>query len=433
LSLRVVGSERTRIAVVCSRYPALSHAFVVREVRALRERGLEVHTFTVRRPPADELLSAEDREEHLRTRALLPPNPLRLAAAHARAALTRPLRYLGALALSLGLSTGGARSLVWRLFYFAEGVLLWDECRRRGLRHLHAHFANVGSDASLIASHVGGSGWSWSFMMHGCTELFDERPHRLPEKIRRAALVVCNSHFTRAQLLKLVERDHWDKLHVVPCGIETRSLEPPPRRPAGGPLRILTVGRLVPGKGHALLLEALASLRDQGMRTLATFAGQGPERAALEQLAADLRLDVRFAGAVGQDELGAYYDDAQLFCLPTLAEGLGVVLLEAMAHGLPVVSTRVMGVPEVVDEGETGLLVLPGRADLLADAIARLGAAPDLRDRMGLAGRRRVEEEFALERQGAALAGLLTGAISAMRSNAAAQEAAEPEAAAAAA
>jgi colanic acid/amylovoran biosynthesis glycosyltransferase len=408
LSSRDEGSEPDRIAVVCSRYPAVSHAFIAREVRALRERGVEVHTFTIRRTRAHELLSAGDRAEHERTRALLPPNPLRLVAAHARAAFTRPLRYLGALALSLRLSTGGVRALLWRVFYFAEGVLLWDECRRRGLRRLHAHFANVGSDASLLAAHVGGPEWSWSFMMHGCTELFDERPHRLPEKIRRASLVVCNSHFTRAQLMKLVDRAEWHKLEVVPCGIDADDLPQLPYRPKIGPLRILTVGRLVPGKGHAVLLEALADLRDRGVETIATFVGDGPEREPLERMAEELRLDVRFAGAVGQDELAAYYLDAQVFCLPTFAEGLGVVLIEAMGHGLPVVSTRVMGVPEVVDEGETGLLVLPGRADELADAIAHL-EAPAERQRMALAARDRAATHFSLDRQGAEVARILFG------------------------
>jgi colanic acid/amylovoran biosynthesis glycosyltransferase len=403
---RDAGSDEQPIALVCSRYPAVSHAFIVREVRALRERGLDVHTFTIRRPRAGELLSRADREEHARTVALLPPRPLRLVAAHARAALTRPLRYLGALGLSLRLGTGAPRATLWRLFYFAEGVLLWDECRRRRLRRLHAHFANVGSDVAMLAARVGGPDWSWSFMMHGCSELFDERPHRLPQKIRCAAFVVCNSDFTRAQLMKLVDRGQWGKLRVVHCGIDPRALAPPGRRLADGPLRVLTVGRLVPGKGHAVLLEALARLREDGVETQATFVGDGPEHEALERLAAELRLDVRFAGAVGQDELGAYYDAAQLFCLPTFAEGLGVVLLEAMASGLAVVSSLVMGVPEVVEDGESGLLVRPGRPDLLADALARLAAAPELRERMGRAGRRRVVEEFDVGRQAAQVAGL---------------------------
>jgi colanic acid/amylovoran biosynthesis glycosyltransferase len=123
-------------------------------------------------------------------------------------------------------------------------------------------------------------------------------------------------------------------------------------------------------------------------------------------VAAELRLDVRFAGAAGQDELRPYYADAQLFCLPTFAEGLGVVLIEAMACALPVVSTRVMGVPEVVEDGETGLLVSPGRPDLLAGALARLALAPELREQMGAAGRRRALREFDIGRQGEALAAL---------------------------
>lgn len=407
MSSRAVDSERQRLAVVCSRYPAVSHAFIVREVRALRALGLEIHAFTVRRPAAHELLAQADREEDAQTVALLPARPLRFGAAHLRAAMTRPLRYLGALALSLKLSTGGVKSLLWRVFYFAEGVVLWDECRRRGITRVHAHFANVGSDVAMLAARVGGSKWSWSFTMHGCTELFDETPHRLPDKLRDAALVVCNSDFTRAQLMKLVEPEQWRKLHVVRCGVDAEALSPAARRPSPGPLRILSVGRLVPGKGHAVLLYALARLRDDGIHTLATIVGDGPERESLERLADDLRLDVRFAGAVGQDELRAFYEDAQLFCLPTFAEGLGVVLLEAMAAGLPVVSSLVMGVPEVVDDGETGLLVSPGRPDLLADALARLARAPELRSRMGLAGRRVVIEEFDVKQQAATVAVLL--------------------------
>lgn len=393
--------------MVCSRYPAVSHAFIVREVRALRELGVHVQTFTVRRPRDEEVLSRADREEHARTVALLPPRPLRYAAAHSRAALTHPLHYLGALALSLRLSTGGARALLWRAFYFAEAVRLWDECRRRGLRRMHAHFANVGSDVAMLAARIGGPEWSWSFTMHGCTELFDESPHRLPRKVRDAALVVCNSDFTRAQLMKLVERGDWSKLHVVRCGVDAGAVARPVRRADGGPLRVLSVGRLVPGKGHAVLLEALTRLRGDGVETLTTLVGDGPERGSLERLAAELRLDVRFAGAVGQDELRAFYEDAELFCLPTFAEGLGVVLLEAMAFGLPVVSTLVMGVPEVVEDGETGLLVRPGRPDLLAEALVRLAAAPELRDRMGRAGRRWVLEEFDVHRQAERVAALL--------------------------
>jgi glycosyltransferase involved in cell wall biosynthesis len=258
----------------------------------------------------------------------------------------------------------------------------------------------------MLAARLGGPDWSWSFTMHGCTELFDERPHRLTQKIGDARLVVCNSDFTRAQLMKLVDRGQWEKLQVVRCGIDPSEFDPPARPAEGEPLRVLSVGRLVPGKGHHVLLEALGRLRDDGIETQTTLVGNGPERESLERVAAELRLDVRFAGAVGQDELRAYYADAHLFCLPTFAEGLGVVLIEAMACGLPVVSSLVMGVPEVVEEGETGLLVSPGRPDTLAAALARLANEPALREQMGAAGRRRAMREFDIGRQGEALAAL---------------------------
>ena len=396
--------SRAPIACVVSRYPAVSHAFIVREVRALRRRGLNVQTFTIRRPAPGELLSSADREEHERTFAVLPARLSALAAAHLRALFTHPLRYLATFGAALRHSPPGARNRLWRVFYFGEAVLVWSECRRRGIRHLHAHFANVGCEVALLAAKLGD--WSWSFTMHGSTELFDETPHRLPAKIRRAALVVCNSDFTRAQLMKLVDRGEWPKLRVVRCGLDAGAFAVRRHSSAAGPLQVLTVARLVPGKGHALLVEALAALHNRGIDLEATFVGEGPERAGLEALAAQLGVPVRFAGAIGQDDLPTWYASADVFCLPTFAEGLGVVLMEAMAAGLPVVSTRVMGVPEVVEDGDCGLLVPPGRADELAAALDRLAASPELRERMGRRGRVRVEREFALDAAAARLAEL---------------------------
>lgn len=409
MSSHAVDSERQGLAFGCSRYPAVSHAFVVREARALRALGVEVHTFSVRRPADSELLSSVDREEHSRTFSILPPRLPRLVGAHVRAAFSAPLRYLSTLFLSLRLSTGGPRSMLWRAFYFVEAIVLWHECRRRGVRRLHVHFANVASDVAMLAARFGGPDWSWSFTMHSCNQLLNESPLRLPEKIRSAEFVVCTSDFVRAQLMQLVPLEEWRKLRVVRVGVDADAFHPPSARPCSGPLRLLTVAQLVRRKGHAVLLGALARLRSQGVDVTATFVGDGPERESLERLAADLRLDVRFAGAVGQGELGAYYADAQLFCLPAFAEGLPVVLMEAMASGLPVVSTSVMGVPELVEDGESGLLVSPAREDQLANAIARLASAPELRQRMGSAGRRVVAEELGLEEAANALVELMRG------------------------
>ena len=401
-------TSRGSIACVVSRYPAVSHAFIVREVQALRRQGLDVHTFTIRRPRADELLSAADRDEHTRTFAVLPPRPLMLLGAHLRGLITHPLRYVATLAAAQRLSPPGVRQRLWRLFYFAEAIVVWNECRRRGIRHLHAHFANVGSDVVLLAARFGGPSWTWSFMMHGCTELFDESPHRLPQKVRDARLVVCTSDFVRAQLMGLVERHHWRKLQVARCALDARQFAPPPRGVRDGRLHILTVARLVRSKGQAVLLDALVQLRARGVDAEVTFVGDGPDRLELVALARELGVAtrVRFIGAIGQDELPTWYRRADVFCLPTFAEGLGVVLMEAMASGLPVVSTRVMGVPEVVEDGDCGLLVSPGRADELAAALERMAASPELRARMGRRGQVRVERQFDLDSAGRHLAQL---------------------------
>ena len=178
---------------------------------------------------------------------------------------------------------------------------------------------------------------------------------------------------------------------------------------SGSGVRVLCVARLVRHKGHATLLRALAALAGDGLQLEATLVGDGPERGELERLAAELGIggQVRFAGALGQDELPAVYRDHDVFCLPTLSEAVGVVNMEAMACGLPVVSSELMGVPELIEDGANGLLVTPGREGELAAALRRLAEDPRMRTRMGEAGRRSVEERFDSATEAAKLRDLL--------------------------
>jgi glycosyltransferase involved in cell wall biosynthesis len=389
-----------RIAYICSRYPSISHVFILREVLALRRRGAQIDTFTVRRAGDDQLLSEVDREEDARTFTIVPPDPGELVLAHATALATRPRRYLSALRRAIELRGPGPRALLWQIFYFGEAALVWRECRRRGIRHIHAHHANVGSDVALLASHIGGPDWSWSFTMHGSTEFFDVREHRLPQKVELARFVVCVSSHGRSQLMTHVATSHWEKLRVVHCGVDVTRFEPVERTHARTLPEILTVGRVVPVKGQSLLVESVAALRERGVDATLTIVGDGPELPALRALAERRGVSerVRFAGAVGQDEIRAYYERADVFALPSFAEGLPVVLIEAMATGLPVVASRITGIPELVEEGESGLLVVPGDGDDLTDALERLlRAAPERRIAMGRAGREKVVAEFDLE------------------------------------
>jgi colanic acid/amylovoran biosynthesis glycosyltransferase len=395
------GRRPVKVAYLISRYPLLSHTFILREVRGLRRAGAEVDTFTIRRSEPDEILSDVDRQEDASTHAILPPSPGRLVAAHLRGLLTGRGRYAKTLRLALALRGRGTRAALWQLFYFAEAALMWDECRRRRLRHIHAHHANVASDVALLAASLGGSGWSWSFTMHGSAEFFDVRENRLAQKVELALFVVCISDHGRSQLMSLVGPEHWDKLRVVHCGVDVSAFAPVPERDGGGPVEVLTVGRALPVKGHALLIEAVAALAERGDGVRLTLVGDGPLLGHLQDLAASLGVAdrVEFAGAVGQDSVRDFYARADVFALSSFAEGLPVVLIEAHAMGLPVVAPAITGIPELVEHGESGLLVVPGRADALADALARVASVgPEGRRAMGRAGRARVESEFDIER-----------------------------------
>ena len=405
-----------KVAYLCSEYPAISHTFILREVDALRRRGADIETFSIRRTSPANLLSDADRAAFESTFAILPPSWPRLARAHLKLAFARPMAYLSVLIGALRLAPAGPRGMLWQFFYFVEAVVLWDECRRRGIHHIHVHFANVSADVALLASRIGstlepGQPWSWSFTMHGPTEFFDVRHFRLAEKLRHARFVICISDFARSQLMSLSEPGTWPKLPVIHVGIPIEQFTPVNgSRPAEARQEILCIGRLVPEKGQAVLIEAVALLAERGQSPGVTFAGEGPQRAALGRLAKQLGVaaNVSFRGAVGQDKLRALYEEASVFCLPSFSEGVPVVLMEAMAMRLPVISTTITGIPELIEDGSSGLLVPPGRPDLLANALERLLGDEALRHELGARGREKVVGDFDAEASAAQLHALFT-------------------------
>jgi glycosyltransferase involved in cell wall biosynthesis len=393
------------IAYLCNRYPAISMTFVQREVQGLRDLRIPVQTMSIRAPHAEDLISTANREAAGNTYVVVPPRWTDVIAAHLRAVTTRPGRYLHTLRLSLTLSSGGPRAALWRVFYFVEAIVVWRRCRIDGTRHMHAHFANVACDVALLCTHFADrpdDPWSWSFTLHGPVEFYDVYRANLSEKIARARFVICISDFARSQAMAWCEESEWAKLRVVHCGIDPSEWSTSPTsQPPGGPatirLHVLSVGRLIALKGHAVLIDAIAQLRAKdGLAVQATLIGDGPRRAALEALSrargvADL---VDFVGAVGGDDIRRYYAQADVFCLASFAEGVPVVFMEAMAMGVPVIATRIMGVPELIEDGVSGLLMAPGRADVLGELLLRLSRDPELRQALGRAGRERVVAEF---------------------------------------
>lgn len=395
------SARRSPTAYVVSRYPALSHTFIQREIVSLRSMGTPVDVYSIHRTAPD-VLSNTDAAELASTFAVLPISPGKLIGHHARAFLRSPRAYLRTLRYAFDAAPPGARAHLWQCFYFAEAIVVWNRCRARGVRHLHAHFANVGSDVAWLACQFGRAvdgddAWQWSFTMHGCMEFWDVERFNLARKVTAADLVIAISDFTRAQLMGFVEPEQWDKIMVVHCGVDLARYPFAAREDhVDRPIEILCVGRLSPEKGQALVLRAVADLRRDGKSVCLTLVGDGPLRSQLEDEARRLGIaeHVTFAGAVDQDAIPAFYERADIFCQPSFMEGIPVVLMEAMATGLPVVSSGVAGIPELVVENRSGFLVPPGRPALLAAALAKLVDAPDLREAFGRAGRTTVEQGF---------------------------------------
>lgn len=390
---------RLRIAYLVSKYPAVSHTFVAREITALRRQGVEIATFSVRTPPPAEVLSAHDRAEQEETCYILPPCWWRYLLAHVVGMGTRPARYLSTLWFALTNRPAGLWAGLWHLFYFVESVFLWHELRRREIGHLHVHFGLACATVAMITSRLGDL--TYSLTVHGPTVFFDVHRFLLPAKVERAAFVFCISHFCRSQVMAHVAPEHWSKLHIVHCGVEGDAFRPVDRsKAAESGFHILCVGRLVPEKAQALLLRGVAELGEDYPRLHCTLVGDGPDRRRLEVLARDLGIEQRvtFAGAVGQDDIQSYYDEADLFVLPSFAEGLPVVLMEAMAKGLATVGTRIAGIAELIEDRVTGLLVAPGSPEELKAAIRALLDDGELRERLARNGREKVLREFEMSK-----------------------------------
>lgn len=405
----------TRVAYVVSRYPAVSHTFITREVRALRELGVEVDTYSIHRTPQDQLLAPTDREEAAATRVLLPPTQRWVAEAQAAAARTSRRAFADVVAHAFELSRPGARGRALAASWTLEAAALWHACSATGTRHLHAHLNGTAPTVALLAARLGnavdGGGWTWSMTVHGPSEFFDVEGEALPQKVHDATFVVCISDFARSQLMAFSDERDWDKLAIVHCGVDPDQFAAVPRHDRPGPLELLTVGRLTQVKGQAVALDALTRLTAWGIDARLTLVGDGPKRADLERIAGELGVTdlVRFEGAVGQDRIGAYFDRADVFVLSSFAEGVPVVLMEAMASELPVLAPGVMGVRELVHDGVNGRVLPPGRADEYAEAIADLAGSPGDRRRLGAAGRETVSAEFDIAKSAERLAALFAG------------------------
>lgn len=388
-----------RIGYLVSLYPAPSHTFIRREIAAVRAQGIPIDTFSVRTPSEAERASAEDQRAFEESFYLLPMPPARLLRAHVETLLKSPGGYARTFAAALKHRVPGVKALGLSLAHFAEAMVLASELERRGITHLHNHFANSGANVGYLASRY--LGLPWSLTLHGISETDYPAGNLLGAKLEAADFAACVSHFGRAQALRTIDPRHWHKLFVVRCALDLQSLPARQPRAAGEAVRAICVGRLSPEKGHVGLLQAFAKARARGAKdSELVLVGDGPERQRIEQTIAELGLAdcVKLRGRLAEPETLREVAQSDVLVLASFMEGLPVVLMEAMALGLPVIAPRVAGVPELVEENVHGLLFSPAAWDELADRLTRMLSDAALREQLSRDGRAKVEREFEIAR-----------------------------------
>ncbi|WP_374375226.1 glycosyltransferase [Tabrizicola sp.] len=394
------------IAYLTGDYPKVSHTFILREVEAVRAAGVPVITCSIRKPSEAEFKGQEERRARAETFYVksAAKNPVRLMAAHGRAILRSPATWARTLALAIGMRSPGLKSLIW-LFYFLEAGVLADHLRRNRVRHLHNHFGNSSCSVAVLAAEL--AGIPFSFTEHGPAIFFEVNLWSLPEKIARAAFVVAITHFCRSQLMLFSDPAHWGKITIVHCGVDPAAYR---RDPGGTGKRVAFVGRLDPVKGALLMVEAMAIVLKAHPDATLALAGDGPARAGAEARARALGIEsaLHFAGFMSQGQVADLLATSDMLALPSFAEGLPVVYMEALASRIPVVASRVAGVQELVEDGVTGYTVPPGDVTTLANRIIRLMDDPATARAMGEAGRKAVVDGFDIRAEGARLAEIFT-------------------------
>jgi len=402
----------SRVAHVVSRFPKLTETFILYELLEQERQGIELSLYPLLRYRE---AVAHPEAARLAARAhYLPFLSLPILRAIWHFCRTRPLALVATVAEVLGGTLGSFNFFFGALGILPKSIRFALEMREEGVTHVHAHFATHATVCALIVHRL--TGIPYSFTAHGSDLHVDRR--MLCRKLEAAAFAVTVSEYNRRLIQEECGERLGRKVEVVYLGVDTQLFSPPAasRSRAEG-FTVVCVARFEEVKGHVYLLEACRMLRDRGVSLRCELVGDGPWRRRIERAIRDLGLEdcVTLYGAQSRSQVVERLGRASAFVLATAPttdgkrEGLPVVLMEAMACGLPVIAAAVSGIPELVIEGHTGLLVPPRDARAVADALQRLEADAALRARLGEAGRQRVVEHFDLRRSATRRAALLTG------------------------
>jgi len=393
-------SAITQIAYLVSRYPAVSHTFILNEVIRLRGLGIEIKTASINNPDrSPATMTSSERLEHEGT-YYVKQHGVTGAVAALFWQFKTPSRLFTALTKAIALGGANPRKTMLMLFYLVEAMMISRWMAKNELTHLHVHFASQAATVGLLLKHI--SSYGYSLTVHGPDEFYNVNEQHLKQKLIAADFVVCISAFARSQLMFLSDASHWHKFIVCRLGIDPTKFKPTNRsnRTSRSNLfRVLCVGRLVSAKGQLILIQACKELIEQHQYVRLVIVGSGPDMSTLKAYVSQLALDdyVIFTGALNHDQIVDEYANAHAFVLASFAEGIPVVLMEAMASGVPVVSTRITGVAELIQDNQDGLLVSPSDVSELSAALGSLMDDPQRGARFTHSARQKVMLKFNLD------------------------------------
>lgn len=399
-----------RIAYLTTTYPSVSHTFIRRELCELERQVGEIARFAIRHTPYD-IVDPDDAREDGKTFRILAQSRLRWLSMLAKRGLGHPLATLAGVKKALALGRKSSRGVPVHAAYLLEAMMLLDETERRGIEHVHVHFGTNPTAVAQIMRAMGGP--PYSFTVHGPDELDAPLGLKLGSKIEDAAFVVAITHYCGAQLRRWVSHEHWDKIRVVHCTVgdefftESRPIDPASKR-------LVCVGRLSAQKGQVLLVEAFADAIDRGADAELVLAGDGDMRGEIERIAAERGLGnrLRITGWISGEQVRQEILGGRALVLPSFAEGLPMVIMEAFALGRPVLTTYIAGIPELVIDRENGWLIPAGSREAITTAILDvLRTEPAQLERMAAKGREAVRRHHYTPTETARLAEHVRGSV----------------------
>lgn len=386
-----------RVGYLVSEYPARSHTFIRREIEQLENCGVTVCRYSQRKMSRAAALSNHDRDEIQATSSFFPLHFMAILTAHCKALFLNPVRYVATFFWLFSKRPPGSQGFVYVLVYFVQGIYFSARMRSDKISQLHIHFVNSGVYVGAVAANFLQIPWSAS--VHGRSDFDYPGVHALVWVMREGTFLRCISQFGAAQAMRQTAPENWSKIIVAYCGLPDEIVNHEfSKSVATLKKTILSVGRLSPEKGQALLLDMAVALKSKGYGFELLLLGDGPDRQQLELAAAQKGVaDVcQFRGAVDEQTVLQEMASADIFVCPSLMEGLPQVLMEAMVVDLPTVSPYLSGIPELIDNERTGLLFPVGDWHKMTSAVEQLLSDERLRIDICSNARNKVNTEFLL-------------------------------------